>query len=86
MDEPMDATVTLRFEGDLPEASFAEFAAHRAAKLSLGWRMVAQDARAVTIRLSGPPALLDAFEMALSLGPADCLVREVRRFDNSPEE
>lgn len=75
----MGDTTTLRFEGDLPEASFAEFARHRAARLSIAHRLVAQDARSATIRLSGPPALLDAFEMALSLGPADCIVRDVRR-------
>ncbi len=77
-------TVTLRFEGHLPEASFAEFAAHRAARLSLPHAILMQDAGAAVIRLTGPAALIDAFEMALSLGPADCLVREVRRQDNAP--
>ena len=82
----MDATTTLRFRGDLPQASFAEFARHRAAKLSIAHRLVAQDARSATIRLSGPPALLDAFEMALSLGPAECLVLDVRRIENAETE
>jgi hypothetical protein len=80
----MPDTVTLRFEGDLPAASFAEFAAHRAARLSLDLRMLAQDAGTAVIRLTGPAVLIDAFEMALSLGPADCLVREVFRLDNAP--
>ena len=83
----MDATTTLRFRGDLPQASFAEFARHRAAKLSIAHRLVAQDASTAVIRLSGPPALLDAFEMALSLGPADCIVRDVHRIENAdPQE
>jgi hypothetical protein len=80
----MPDTVTLRFEGVLPKASFAEFAAHRAARLSLDHRMLSQDAGSAVIRLTGPAVLIDAFEMALSLGPADCLVREVIRQDNAP--
>ena len=81
---PLPLTVTLRFEGDLPAASFAEFAAHRAARLSLAHAILAQDRRAAVIRLTGPEALIDAFEMALSLGPADCLVRAVHRQDTAP--
>jgi hypothetical protein len=73
----------MRFEGDMVPASFAEFAAHRAARLSLAHRVLAQDDRGATIRVTGPAALVDAFEMALSLGPADCLVRDVTRL---PEE
>jgi hypothetical protein len=79
----MSDTVTLRFEGDLPAASFAEFAGHRAARLSLDLRMLAQDPRTAVVRLTGPAVLIDAFEMALSLGPADCLVREVFRLDSA---
>lgn len=74
----------MRFDGDLPEASFAEFAAHRAARLSLAYRFVAQDAEHAVIRVCGPAALVDAFEMALSLGPRDCLVRDVRRLSETP--
>jgi hypothetical protein len=80
----MSQTVTLRFEGVLPVASFAEFAAHRAARLSLAHAVLAQDSGMAVIRLTGPMVLIDAFEMALSLGPADCLVRAVHRQDNAP--
>lgn len=82
MNETMNTNVTLEFLGSLPEASFAEFAAHRAAKLSLTHRIIAQDAGRAVVRLTGPPALIDAFEMALSLGPQACIVRDVRRPEN----
>lgn len=79
-----DCTVTLEFLGDLPVDSFAEFAAHRAARLSLQWRTVAQSNARAVFWLDGPAALIDAFEMALSLGPYDCLVHDVRRHTNAP--
>ncbi|MCC5958951.1 MAG: hypothetical protein JJU08_06395 [Rhodobacteraceae bacterium] len=78
----MNTNVTLEFLGDLPEASFAEFAAHRAARLSLSHRMIEQDSGRALVQLSGPEALVDAFEMALSLGPHTCIVRDVRRQEN----
>ncbi|MGP9789575.1 hypothetical protein [Roseinatronobacter sp. NSM] len=78
----MNTTVTLEFLGDLPQASFAEFAAHRAARLSLSHTMIAQDAGRALVQLTGPEALVDAFEMALSLGPQTCVVRDVRRQEN----
>jgi hypothetical protein len=74
----MTHSLTLTFTGDLPPASFAAFARHRAARLSLGLDLLSQSPTATTLRIDGPPDLLDAFEMALSLGPRDCLVRDVR--------
>lgn len=78
----MDITVTLDFTGHLPPESFREFAAHRAARLCLRHEMLEQSQARAVIRLTGPEVLVEAFEMALSLGPADCLVREVRALDN----
>ncbi|MBT9385175.1 hypothetical protein KM176_14990 [Pseudooceanicola sp. CBS1P-1] len=72
-------TATFTFLGTLPEASFIEFAQHRAGRLSLGLRVVAQNSTTATLCVSGPVDLVEAFEMAMSLGPADCLVREVIR-------
>jgi len=74
--------VTLDFTGHLPPASFAEFAAHRAARLSVTHDMQEQTLQRAVIRVRGPEVLVDAFEMALSLGPSDCLVRDVRRLTN----
>jgi hypothetical protein len=75
----MDITVTLDFTGHLRPDSFRAFAAHRAARLSLDCTVLRQDRRQATFRLRGPEVLVDAFEMAMSLGPADCLVLAVRR-------
>ncbi len=75
-------TVTFSFSGDLPPASFAEFAHHRARRLSLALHWLDQTASLARLRITGQPDLVDAFEMALSLGPQDCLVREVTRIDN----
>jgi len=73
--------VILEFLGHLPRDSFAEFAAHRAARLSLSYEILEQTDRRAVMRLTGPDPLVAAFEMALGLGPADCLVREIRRRD-----
>lgn len=73
---------TFTFSGQIRPDSFAEFAAHRAARLSVALDTVALDATAARLCVAGAPDLLDAFEMAMSLGPADCLVREVERNDN----
>ena len=78
--------VVFRFQGRLPRASFAAFAAHRAARLSLDHRILAQDDRHAVIAVAGPPVLVDAFEMALSLGPQDCIVLEIDRRDTPQEE
>jgi len=72
-------TVTFTFSGRLEVQSFAEFAQHRARRLALGLDLLSQGPGAATMRVTGQPDLVDAFEMALSLGPADCLVLEVER-------
>jgi acylphosphatase len=76
----MRHTVTFLFTGRFDTASFAEFARHRAARLSL--EAGPPDLRPDRIRLtvSGQPDLVDAFEMACSLGPIDCLVEDVVRY------
>lgn len=76
-------TVVIEFTGDLVPLSFAAFAAHRAARLSLRHAVTAQDLGRAVVRVEGPEALVDAFEMACSLGPGDCLVRGVRRLEDA---
>ena len=78
-------TAVMRFEGQLRPASFAAFAAQRAARLSLDQRMLEQTAAGATVEVRGPAALIDAFEMALSLSPADCLIRDVTRLSDRTE-
>ncbi len=70
---------TLVFLGRLRPDSFADFVAHRAGRLSLAHRLDSLDADRAVVTISGQPDLVDAFEMACSLGPADCLVHDTRR-------
>lgn len=79
----MNQTVTFTFAGHLPGESFAEFADHRARRLSLALVWLDRSADRARLRISGQPDLVDAFEMALSLGPSDCLVREVTRTETA---
>lgn len=71
-------SATFRFSGELGE-SFIAFALRRAQRLSLdGWiRRAAPDR--VIASASGPQALVDAFEMACSLGPIDASVQDCLR-------
>jgi hypothetical protein len=79
------------FTGQLRADSFIEFARHRAARLGLridvgqisdqAVTVQALTVQALTVTVSGAAELVDAFEMACSLGPYDCLVLEVARHD-----
>jgi hypothetical protein len=76
----MDA-VRFRFLGDLDGASFVEFAKHRSRRLDIELRVVESGSEFATFDVGGPPDLVDMFEMACSLGPLTCIVREVERRD-----
>jgi hypothetical protein len=67
------------FRGRLRTESFVEFARHRAARLGLGFEVGPVSADVVALNVSGAAELVDAFEMACSLGPYDCLVLHVTR-------
>lgn len=82
----MDERVILQFEGQLQRASMEGFARHRAARLDLSLEVLTSDSGCLRLALTGQPDLIDAFEMALSLGPRDCLVLEVRRETNMSTE
>jgi hypothetical protein len=69
------------FTGQLRTDSFIEFARHRAARLGLRIDVGQISVQALTVTVSGAAELVDAFEMACSLGPYDCLVLEVARHD-----
>jgi acylphosphatase len=73
-----DAT-TLVFIGRLRPDSFAEFIRHRAQRLALDHGVAALGPERVEVTVSGEPDLIDAFEMACSLGPIDCLVLDAFR-------
>jgi acylphosphatase len=67
------------FEGRLNGESFAEFARHRAARLDLDLAIQTASDRAVRLSVDGEADLIDMFEMAMSLGPLDCIVLDVTR-------
>ena len=72
--------MTFLFTGCFDTASFAEFARHRAARLSLAVGPAELRPDRIRMTVSGQPDLVDAFEMACSLGPIDCLVEDVVRY------
>jgi hypothetical protein len=72
-------TVRFRFSGDLDPAAFVAFAEHRARRLDIGLRVRASGRDAATFDVTGAPELVDMFEMACSLGPAECVVSDVTR-------
>ncbi len=77
-------TVTFLFTGRFDTQSFAAFARHRAARLSLDAGAPDLETDRICITVSGEPDLVDAFEMACSLGPIDCLVADVVRRTEAP--
>jgi len=81
--EPMGAQSFL-FEGHLNGASFAAFARHRAARLDLALAIETHTDRAVRLSVDGEPDLIDMFEMAMSLGPHDCIVLDITRLTEQP--
>ncbi|WP_244618753.1 hypothetical protein [Rhizobium sp. 18065] len=62
--------------------SFLDFARHRAARLDLALTIGICDTAACMLTVSGPDALIDAFEMAVSLGPYDCIILDIERSDH----
>ncbi len=67
------------FEGRLNSASFTEFARHRAARLDLVLAIQTHTDQSVRLSVGGQPDLIDMFEMAMSLGPQDCIILDVIR-------
>lgn len=66
-----------RLTGDLGAPGFADWVCHRARLLDLrGW-VAADGPTAMRIVVIGPKPLVDAMEMACSLGPVDVLVEDV---------
>lgn len=78
----MDQRVILGFGGRLQPDSMAEFAQHRATRLALGLEVLDCGPERLRVAVTGPEDLIDAFEMALSLGPKESLVRDVWRETN----
>jgi hypothetical protein len=64
----------LTFAGRFVAPSFAAFVARRAVRLDLRVAVRSAGAELFAVDVEGQPDLIDAFEMACSLGPLDCLV------------
>jgi acylphosphatase len=75
----MQSATTLVFLGRFEPASFTEFVHHRARRLELTANLGAVDCERIEVQVAGDEALVDAFEMACSLGPIDCLVLDTYR-------
>ena len=82
----MRTVATLTFRGTLDPARFIDFAEHRASRLDLHARLDDASPQAVTMTVAGEADLIDAFEIACSLGPAGCLVRDFARLPSRGAE
>ncbi len=75
----MRKATTLVFHGRLNTESFIEFARHRAVRLALQVAVRRATPNRIDISVAGDEALVDAFELACTLGPLDCLVLDHHR-------
>lgn len=76
-------SATIVFTGRFQPDSFRDFAAHRARLLDLCAAVTETGRERIAVAVEGQAAFVDAFEMACSLGPLDCLVLDVERRDES---
>jgi hypothetical protein len=67
------------FRGWIVCESFTEFALHRARRLDLAIDFGLCDSGSATLSVKGQEDLVDAFEMACSLGPYDCIILDIER-------
>lgn len=77
----MTGRARIHFSGQLDAGRFVAFAEHRARRLDIALRVLDSDGNSATFHVTGAADLVDMFEMACSLGPADCVVRDVERED-----
>ena len=72
-------SASFTFRGRLVCESFTDFALHRAGRLDLEIGIGPCDPASATLSVKGQEDLLDAFEMACSLGPLDCVILDIER-------
>jgi len=78
----MNQVATLVFHGRFRIDSFLEFVQHRAERLALRAGIGTVTSDRIEVSVAGDEELVDAFELACSLGPIDCLVLDHRRIRN----
>jgi acylphosphatase len=71
--------VRMRVVGSLGNAGFADWIVRRARRLSLEGGLEDVSAARVDFVVEGPEALVDAMEVACSLGPAGVIVDRIER-------
>ena len=86
---PAVVAVIFQFTGTFIPSSFEHFARHRAERLSLVFELQETKPNGMDMRVEGLVDLVDCFEVACLLGPADCLIDNVERLvdpmTSSPE-
>ena len=82
----MRAAATIVFAGSFEPDHFLDFVDHRARRLDLDVRVEEAGPNRIRVAVAGEPDLIDAFEMACSLGPLDCIVMDVVRREPDDEE
>jgi acylphosphatase len=73
------AEAVIVFTGQFEPDAFAAFVRHRAARLDLTASILDSAPHRIRVAVSGGPEMIEAFEIACSLGPLSCQVRDVAR-------
>jgi acylphosphatase len=73
------AAVRLRILGAVGAAGFPEWICHRARILDLNGCVMRRGPGEIEVLVSGDDTLIDAMEVACSLGPADVMVERIER-------
>jgi len=79
----MQQAAMLVFQGRFRTESFLDFVRHRAERLALEAGIGAVTPERIEVSVTGHADLLDAFELACSLGPIDCLVLDHCRLEEA---
>ncbi len=80
------AAATLIIKGHFPNDTFPEWIINRAQRLNLtGW-VESKNTSQVKIFVSGDPILIDAMEVACSLGPIDAQVDSIKKITESTQK
>ncbi|MGV0910377.1 acylphosphatase [Martelella sp. FOR1707] len=73
----IDQTQKFIMRGRFGADSFLPWMDRHARKLGLEKRIIAASPERIEMAVKGPPALIDAMEMACSLGPIDIWVEDI---------
>lgn len=70
-------TMTFSINGEFPDTSMIDWVAHRAGILNLSGQIHFQNTTCINLTVSGEKVLVDAFEVACSLGPVNAMVHSI---------